>query len=248
MGTTLSIAVTFLRHNTIFRENRLLNCNCIEKYVYFVYITLICQCHIQSNLEGKMDQRFEKVSNEFRPLATRELRWWTWKRVLVVSLVIIVILEIGTYAFNWTWTGFKDNDTVWDYMQLLLLPIALAIVPIWFMAEEAQRRVWLSQLKLVIVVPVVLLVILFIGTYAFNWTWTGFKDHGRVWDWLSLLLVPVIVAVLPIWYSTRQGSSSNGTGEQQPAQQFSPAPANQQDWPPPPPVQPPQRVRQAPQE
>ncbi|HLL78257.1 MAG TPA: hypothetical protein VKT25_02085, partial [Ktedonobacteraceae bacterium] len=53
-----------------------------------------------------------------------------------------------------------------------------------------------------------------IGTHAFNWTWTGFRDHGRVWDWLSILLVPVIVAVLPIWYSLRQSqkqSSQNTT-------------------------------------
>ncbi len=196
-----------------------------------------------------MDQRVEKVSSKFRPLAAREVRWWTWKRVLVASVVILVILEIGTYAFNWTWTGFKNNDTVWDYLQLLLLPITLAIVPIWFMAEEAQQRVWLSQLKWVLLISVALLVVLFVGTYQFNWIWTGFRDHGRVWDWLSLLLVPLIVAVLPIWYSTRQSFSSNGTGEQQHTVQPQPPVATyQQDWPSPPPVQPPQRIRQAPQE
>ena len=57
------------------------------------------------------------------------------------------ILFIGSYAFNWTWTGFKANDTVWDWLQLLLLPIALAAVPIWFTAEEGQQRIWLAQLK-----------------------------------------------------------------------------------------------------
>ncbi len=50
---------------------------------------------------------------------------------------------------------------------------------------------------------------LFFGSYAFNWTWTGFKDHGNLWDWLSLLLVPVIVAGLPIWYSIRQNRSNS---------------------------------------
>ncbi len=195
-----------------------------------------------------MDQRVEKVSSEFRPLVSREVRWWTWKRVLVAAVIILVILEIGSYAFNWTWTGFKNNDTVWDYLQLLLLPITLAIVPIWFMAEEAQQRVWLSQLKWVLLISVALLVVLFVGTYQFNWTWTGFRDHGRLWDWLSLLLVPLIVAVLPIWYSTRQSSSSDRTREQQLAQQSPPAPTYQQDWPPSPPVPPPQRVRQAPQD
>ncbi|MEO8969992.1 MAG: hypothetical protein ABI406_00135 [Ktedonobacteraceae bacterium] len=194
-----------------------------------------------------MNESLKRVDRELKPLAAREVRWWTWKRVLVAAVVVMVILEIGTYVFNWTWTGFKSNDTVWDYLQLLLLPITLAIVPIWFMAEEAQQRIWLAQLKWVLLISVTLLVVLFIGTYAFNWTWTGFRDHGRLWDWLSLLLVPVIVAVLPIWYSARQSASSDGASKQPHAQPPLSA-AYQQDWPPPPPVQPPQRVRQVPQE
>ncbi|MHB8595484.1 MAG: hypothetical protein ACYDER_01590 [Ktedonobacteraceae bacterium] len=196
-----------------------------------------------------MDQRVEKVSSEFRLLAAREVKWWTWKRVLVAAVIILVILEIGSYAFNWTWTGFKGNDTVWAYLQLLLLPLALAAVPIWIMAEEAQRRVWLSQLKIVLMAAIVILAVLLIGSYAFNWTWTGFKANGNLWAWLSLFLVPIIVAVLPIWYSGRQTSSSDGNGEQQHAQQSqTPAAMYQQNWPPALSVQPPQRVRQAPQE
>ncbi|HEY6541790.1 MAG TPA: hypothetical protein VIZ18_12665 [Ktedonobacteraceae bacterium] len=160
-----------------------------------------------------MEQRFENANRELKPLITRELRWWTWKRVLLVSVIILVLLEIGTYAFNWTWTGFKNNDTLWDYLQLLLLPLALAAVPIWFMAEEAQQRIWLAQLKWALLVAVVVLAVLFVGSYAFNWQWTGFHDHGRLWDWLSLLLVPVIVAVLPIWYSIRMSQQSSHTKE-----------------------------------
>src|SRR5581483_9727415 len=201
-----------------------------------------------TGLEDSMDQRAEKVSSEFRPLAVRELKWWTWKKVLVVAVVVLVILEIGSYAFNWTWTGFKGNDTVWAYLQLLLLPIALAAVPIWIMAEDAQRRVWLSQLKIVLVAAIVILLVLLIGSYAFNWTWTGFKANGNLWAWLSLFLVTIIVAVLPIWYSGRQSSGSDSTGEPQLVQQSPSVPTYQQDWPPPPSVQPPQRIRQAPQE
>ena len=156
-----------------------------------------------------MDQRVSKSTRDAEPLVTRELKWWTWKRAIVAIIVILVVLEIGTYAFNWTWTGFKANDTVWDWLNLLLIPIALASVPIWFMAEEEQQRKWLAQLKWVLLAIVVILAVLFIGSYAFNWTWTGFKDHGNLWDWLSLLLVPVIVAGLPIWYSIRQSRSSS---------------------------------------
>ena len=205
-----------------------------------------------------MNRELKRVDHELRPLVTREVRWWTWKRVLAVVVLVFVILEIGTYAFNWTWTGFKNNDTVWAYLQLLLLPISLAAFPIWFMAEEAKQRVWLAQLKVVIVVVAAVLIVLLIGSYAFNWTWTGFKANGNLWDWLSLFLVPVVVAVLPIWYSLRQGEMSKGAAEKHlqtpkppvavPQQVPVPVIEDQQNWPPPPPVQPPQRVRPAPQE
>ena len=156
-----------------------------------------------------MDQRVSKSPRDEEPSVTSLLKWRTWKRELVASLVILVVLEIGTYAFNQTWTGFKANDTVWDWLHLLLIPIALAAVPIWFTAEEGQQRIWLAQLKWFFLANVVILVVLFIGTYTFNWFWTGFKDHGNLWDWLSLLLVPVTVATLPIWYSIRQSRSNS---------------------------------------
>ena len=156
-----------------------------------------------------MDQRVSNSTRDEKPWLIRELKWWTWKRLLVATLVILVVLEIGTYAFNWTWTGFKANDTLWGWLKLLLIPIALATVPIWFTAEEGQQRIWLAQLKWMLLATIVILAVLFIGSYTFNWTWTGFKENGTLWDWLSLLLVPVIVAVLPISYSIRQSHSND---------------------------------------
>lgn len=135
--------------------------------------------------------------------------------MLVVTVLVLVLLEGGTYAFNWTWTGFKENDTVWDWLSLLILPITLAAVPIWMSAEEKQQHIWLEQLKWVLVIAVVIVAALFVGTFAYNWTWTGFSDHGHLWDWLQLLLVPVLVAALPIWYSLRQSRRSDETSRQQ---------------------------------
>src|SRR5690348_7394654 len=54
--------------------------------------------------ENAMDHRIDELERELKPLISRELRWWTWKRVLLAAIVILVLLEIGTYAFNWTWT------------------------------------------------------------------------------------------------------------------------------------------------
>ena len=90
--------------------------------------------------ESTIDQRIFNTSRNELPLVTREFKWWTWKRLLVAIVVILVVLEIRTYTFNWKWTGFKANNTVWDWLQLLLLPIALAVVPIWLMAASAIGR------------------------------------------------------------------------------------------------------------
>jgi hypothetical protein len=157
-----------------------------------------------------MNQRVERGNPLFK--------WWTWQRVVLATIVVLVVLEVGTFTLNWTWTGFQDNNTVWDWLQLLLLPLALAIVPIWFAAEEKQQRIWLAQLKLVLLVTVLVFILLLVGTYAYHWIWTGFLDHGKLWDWLSLLVVPILVGALPIWYSIHQSQSANEADKQQHSQ------------------------------
>jgi uncharacterized protein YjbI with pentapeptide repeats len=53
---------------------------------------------------------------------------------------IIVLLAIGGAASSWT--GFRGK-TVWDLLQLLVVPLALAGIGLWFAAqqEEHQQRV-----------------------------------------------------------------------------------------------------------
>jgi hypothetical protein len=41
--------------------------------------------------------------------------------------------------------------------------------------------------------------ILLWGGYARRWGWTGFRANGQLWDWMSLLLLPVVVGILPLW-------------------------------------------------
>ncbi len=44
--------------------------------------------------------------------------------------------------------------------------------------------------------------VLAIGGYAGDWSWTGFRGN-TVWDWLHLLILPVVLSVLPLWLRTR---------------------------------------------
>jgi hypothetical protein len=37
------------------------------------------------------------------------------------------------------------------------------------------------------------------GGYVQKWQWTGFPANNQLWDWLHLLLLPVVFGTLPIW-------------------------------------------------
>jgi hypothetical protein len=37
------------------------------------------------------------------------------------------------------------------------------------------------------------------GGYIRGWQWTGFRVNGQLWDWLTLLLLPVVLGTFPLW-------------------------------------------------
>src|SRR6266566_1389790 len=68
------------------------------------------------------------------------------------------------------------------------------------------------------------LLVAFIGGYFFNWDWTGFSSYipptkdsnfqrGKtLWDWLNLLgvlAIPAVVGLGAAWYTTQQGKVSD---------------------------------------
>lgn len=113
-------------------------------------------------------------------------------------LVLLVVLLYGGYALGWQWTGFGDNDHLWDYLQLLVLPVVLATVPIWLRTHRDAMTRWRFLLAFAAVAFGVLLV----GGYRLGWTWTGFGPK-TLWDWLDLLVLPVTVALMPLWLETQ---------------------------------------------
>jgi uncharacterized protein YjbI with pentapeptide repeats len=50
---------------------------------------------------------------------------------------IIVLLAIGGASLGWT--GFRGK-TVWDFLQLLIVPLMLAAIGFWFTAQQDQRQ------------------------------------------------------------------------------------------------------------
>jgi len=104
--------------------------------------------------------------------------------------------------FNWTWTGFRNN-TLWDWLQLLVLPVVLTSVTIWFSTHKRWNVLW----KWLIALALVALLICAFGGYFLNWTWTGFHNN-TLWDWLKLLVLPTVLTAVSIWFSTHMNELS----------------------------------------
>ncbi|HTI14677.1 MAG TPA: hypothetical protein VL461_08935 [Dictyobacter sp.] len=121
-----------------------------------------------------------------------------WSILCVIILGAFIILAIGGYAFNWTWTGFRGN-TLWNWLQLLILPVMLAIASIWL----TRRPQWQKQWTILLIIIGIVFIVLVIGGYAFNWTWTGFRGN-TLWDWLQMLVLPIVLTITTAWFSVEQ--------------------------------------------
>ena len=48
------------------------------------------------------------------------------------------------------------------------------------------------------------LVVALWGGYVRGWQWTGFRVNGQLWDWLTLLLLPVVLGTIPLWIQDKE--------------------------------------------
>jgi hypothetical protein len=107
-----------------------------------------------------------------------------------VALVGLTMLVVAGYTVPWKWTGFSGNK-LWDWLKLLALPLAVALVP----AMEDLRVRWRARYSLVATVGLVALVATVIGGYVGGWSWTGFRGN-TLWDWMHLLLLPLLLPLV----------------------------------------------------
>ena len=136
------------------------------------------------------------TSETSAPSMSPLIRW-----VLPVGILALAIALVGGYAFRWSWTGITPRDPVWDLLHVIVLPVVLATLPIWYRTRYRWKMEWHAVFGVLGAVFAVLV----LGGYALNWGWTGF--HGNtLWDWLELLALPLVVASLPLWFSARSDS------------------------------------------
>jgi uncharacterized membrane protein len=116
-----------------------------------------------------------------------------------LGALALAVTIVGGEWLGWTWTGFADNNAVWDWLHLLVLPVVLTAAPLWYGTRRSARVEWRLLLWAVAIAFVVLLA----GGYRLGWTWTGF-DGRTLWDWLELFVLPVAVTAFPIWPALRR--------------------------------------------
>ena len=117
-------------------------------------------------------------------------RWLVTGVAALVSTLLLIEFAGGR---NWAWTGFQDNQHLWDWLHLLLLPVVLSLLPVMGRRRRGRpSRRWLVGLGGIGATLAVLIVL----AYVASWTWTGFSGK-TLWDWLGLLLLPVSVSLLP---------------------------------------------------
>jgi uncharacterized membrane protein len=105
---------------------------------------------------------------------------------LAIAAAFTAFVTAG-YLIPMHWTGFPGN-TLWNWFELLLLPMAVVGVGVWPSANRSLRPHHKGALAL----AAVSWVITIIGGYALSWRWTGYPGN-TLWDWLGLLLLPLVV-------------------------------------------------------
>ena len=119
-----------------------------------------------------------------------------------VGAVAVLVALWGGYVRGWHWTGFQENGQLWDWLKLLLLPVALGTIPLWI-----QDRDYISRPRRVAYgVVIVAWTGFVIAGYLIPLNWTGFPDK-TLWDWFVLILLPVALTTTMALTSSRIRSS-----------------------------------------
>ncbi|HEY2770652.1 MAG TPA: hypothetical protein VGI87_08795 [Solirubrobacteraceae bacterium] len=102
------------------------------------------------------------------------------------------VLVLVGYTIPWGWTGFSGNR-LWDWLELLVLPLAVALAPVMFeLRDNWTRRHTLVALTLAATFAAVVL-----GGYLGGWRWTGFRGN-TLWNWLQLWLLPLLIPMIVV--------------------------------------------------
>jgi hypothetical protein len=130
----------------------------------------------------------EATAGASRGIGRRGLLAW-------VGGVALAVVAWGGYSHHWPWTGINGGTaTLWDWLHLLLLPLAAAVLPTWLRRDTRVH----SRLKLYMTTALTLFGVVVLLGYAIPWGWTGFRGN-TLWDWFNLVFLPLTLVLIP-WF------------------------------------------------
>ncbi len=119
------------------------------------------------------------------------------KDATYAGAAVLLVVIWGGYARGWKWTGFQANGQLWDWLNLLLLPTVVAIIPVWIQYSTYIRR----RLRAIYAALAAAGAGFVLVGYLVPLRWTGFREQ-TLWTWIELLLLPAVVAVTMALAST----------------------------------------------
>jgi hypothetical protein len=117
--------------------------------------------------------------------------WW-WAYALAAVLTLLYLW--AGYGEGWAWTGLSRRVTLWDWLEGLALPVTVGLVPLLLRHRDRLGR----SHRATAAAALVALVALVVAGYLVPLGWTGFTGN-TLWDWLSLALLPVVIATSTLW-------------------------------------------------
>ena len=129
------------------------------------------------------------------------------RRLALAAVLLGALVLWGGYSHRWPWTGINGHTaTLWDWLKLLLLPMAVAVLPIWAGRDARLDR----HVKAIALAALGVFGLVVLAGYLVPWAWTGFVGNS-LWDWLNLVALPVAVALIPLARDLRREWSSRHT-------------------------------------
>lgn len=121
-------------------------------------------------------------------------------RIAALAVALFVVVLFGGYVGHWSWTGINGHTaTLWEWLNLLLLPMVVGFLPIWL---SRRTRLTPRHKRSGKLGASVFALIVFFG-YVVPWAWTGFVGN-TLWDWFRLIALPLALALTPVYAELRR--------------------------------------------
>ncbi len=131
-------------------------------------------------------------------------------KILLVGLGgAFVVIVVAGYTIPWAWTGFVGNS-LWDWLNLAALPLVVVLIPVFI----ELRSKWGRRHAAIAGAGAAAFAVIVIAGYTIPWAWTGFTGN-TLWDWLHLLLLPLLVPVVLIPVLTPRAMARMGIVEEE---------------------------------